>query len=147
MIAAKVPLSAVVHWYAISNDFHAVQPVIAPRYGITGVALNSMNVIAIDALHDAHMVGASVNVPIKKYDIAGGGSVDAILPLTFILKPSHTAVAKGKAWDDARFNEAALVSHPTDKAGAPLYTARKAVPTPIGFAADIADLRIGYFYH
>ena len=85
----------------------------------------------------ADLVGV---VPVEEDYVTGIGSVGVILPLFTGFEPVLACVADCKAGDNTVFEVAAFIGTPTDKDCTPINSLVKAVPLPVGFAADIADL-------
>ena len=102
---------------------------------IAGVALDGVNNAVFDLLDDTDMIsltvlrtGAALVVPIEENNYAGRGLHRVIRPLPTLSEPLDTVDAACELRNDTSINVAALISTPTDKAGAPLHTAAEAVP-------------------
>ena len=114
--------------------------------GVAGVAFYGVDGVVFDFFDDTDVVGDAILttfvgvIPIEKDDIARAGRVGVILPLFTGFEPILTNIADSEAGQDAVFEVAALIGTPTDEDGTPIYSLVKAVPSPIGFTADIADL-------
>ena len=68
---------------------------------------------------------------------------DTVHPLAVALEPSGTDLAVSKLGCAAIINIATLVKAPANKAGAPFYAVRVAIPAPIGLATHVTYLGQG----
>ena len=111
---------------------------------IAGITLNSVYDTVLDFLHDPHMVGITVLsifiVPVKEDDIPRPRFMVSVLPQAPILEPLDTGATPGKLGNNTGVDIPALISTPTDKAGAPLHAGAKAIPRPVRLTAHIAKL-------
>lgn len=106
---------------------------------IAGIALYGINNTVLDFLYDADMIGlpilrtgAALIVPIEENDLTGRWLKAAVLPLPTVFEPLHPIDATCEFRNNAAVDIATFVGTPRHKAGAPLHTAFKAVPRPVG---------------
>lgn len=102
---------------------------------IAGIALDGVDNAVFAFLHDADMIrlpilraGAAFVVPIEENDLTSGRFKAAVLPLPTVFEPLHPIDTACELWNNAAVDIAALIGTPAYKAGAPFYTAFKAVP-------------------
>ena len=130
----------------IAVDFVVANRVRFLAAGVAGVAFYGVDDAVFDFFDNADMVGDAVLssffgvVPIEEDNVSGVGGVGVVLPLVTILEPVLANIADGEAGENTVFQIATLIGTPTDKDGTPIYSFIEAVPSPVGFATDIADL-------
>ncbi len=129
---------------SIPIDFIVTNRVTVLTATIAGVAFDGVDASILHLLHNANMIGRTILaaiIPIEKDNVARARLIAVVLPQSALLEPRHPLRCTGrKLRNDASFNIAALVSTPAHKAGAPLYSAVKTIPTPVRLTADIPHL-------
>ena len=99
-------------WRTIAEDFIVSYGVAVLSAGVARVTLHGINNTILTFLHDTHMVGCSVPIPIKKDNIACRWLIASVLPLPIAAKPVHTVRTEGKFRYDATVQIAALDGAP-----------------------------------
>lgn len=142
--AGSFLLGQLICWCSVSVDLIVSNRIAVLAAAIAGVALDGVDTAILHFLHDANMIGRTVLaaiIPIEKDNVARARLIAVVLPQSALLEPRHPLRCTGrKLRNDASFNIAALVSTPAHKAGAPLYSAVKTIPTPVRLTADIPHL-------
>lgn len=148
---ASIPLNGLIHRGTEAQHFIIPNGILPLPAGIAGVSLHDVNHTVFHLFHDAYMVCTSVLavfiIPIKEDNVSRLRFIISSLPLTITLEPAYTVHTAGEFWNQTAVDIPALVGTPGHKAGAPLYSAVKAVPTPVGFSAFVTNLSQGHLHN
>ena len=131
-------------WDTVAENLiipHRVAPLAA---AIGGVALDGVNSTIFHFFHDPNMIGIAVLpifiIPVKEDNHAGTGFKAVADPLPPVFEPLYTVDTAGEFGDNAGTKIPTFIGTPAYEAGTPFYPFCESVPTPIRFAADVADL-------
>lgn len=143
--------SVLIRRYSESEYFIVSDSILSFGTTVACISLNGVDFPVLNFLNDTDMICQSVLrtgrtsvVPVEEDNITGIWRVGIILPFASVLEPLNAVATSCKLGDDTHINISGLIGTPTDETSTPFYTGAEAVPSPIWFAADIADLRLCY---
>ena len=99
-------------WHSIPVDLIPAHRICLSPAEVAAVAFYGVNISAIAAFYDAHVVPAAVAVPVKEDNVSGSRFVLSATPLTFLFEPVYSVGYQCESWDHAGFNIAALIGAP-----------------------------------
>ena len=133
---------------AVTQDLIITDAVSSLGAGISGIALDGVDISILNLLDNAYMIGKTIlrpgfaigRIPVKEDNHAGCWLETSVGPLATSFEPVDAVDATGKLGNDADVNIATLVSTPANKASTPSYARSETIPTPVRLSAHIADL-------
>ena len=79
---------------------------------VAAVAFYGVDVSAVAAFYDAHVVSAAVTVPVKEDNVPGSRFVLSATPLVFLLEPVYPVGYQCEFWNDSSLYITALIGAP-----------------------------------
>ena len=133
----------------ISQDFIVAKGVAASCATVTCVAFDGIDSAILDLFYDTNVVGQTVlrtglairRIPIKEDNHARCRFEATVSPLASALEPVNAVDTSGEFGNNADVDIATLVCTPANKASTPRHARSETIPTPVGHAAYISNLR------
>ena len=99
-------------WHSIPVDLIPAHRICLSPAEVAAVAFYGVNISAIAAFYDAHVVPAAVAVPVKEDNVSGPWLVLPASPLTFLLEPAYSISNEGEFGNDTCLYISALIGAP-----------------------------------